>query len=829
MLFRSAVGSAVFSGLLICSSVDGLSTITSKPPVNNFPDITTAVNEFFNVVGSVRSAKVFEAPVRQEGVKLYIATDGDFDHERPGNGGIRLLDYQSDGHAIDDAIRLAEGMTRKHDMFRTGFSGAKLVANTDIPLDEIKRKALMEDIATALEVLSGSVYTGCDLNTGDRDMDYLTEATNEQYVLAGRDSAVDTNVATAASVIGSILGLIESHESDGVKISDLTFTVQGCGKVGSTVARELVRLGAKKVQTCDIREGASGIEGCVPIEDWASTPCDFLVPCANSLAITEDVAASFPEGVRFCTGATNSPFATAQAKSIFAERGVFHVPESISSAGAILADSVEWYDIDLYQTVEPTLMYGWIRGLSQKKARNMVELSEKNSNRMEGITPDVVPSRKGDPIGKTFPEWIEENTKKTETLIVGGGMAGCSTAFALAEKNVDSVLVERGSSLAPPTASSNGDSRMYRKMYSDEFFSKMQATALERWKDVEERSGETLLQKNGLLFYGEDTGETVEGSVLGAKKTMENLGLEHTFFETGDEIAEEYPALKGCEGMPYSGVYEADAGHIRASKACAAMARVAEATCDVRTDTKLTSLSVHENGVTATTEDGLTIEADNAVVAAGPWTNSVLESAGLPEINVKVWEIQWAHYRVKKSAAASIPQAFHFRKGQSPEDGGLYYVFPASATESLKSETGDDDDDDDYTYVKVGVDFPSGGDMEGMDAFDYEGSSKVLELMDGWVAEHLPDVEDRVESFTSPYTMTDDSYFVMDKVDDKVAVFSGGSGRAFKFGPLIGDCMASLVTGDPSPIPLERFSASRDAVAAKTTTTTVEETEPALA
>ena len=640
-------------------------------------------------------------------------------------------------------------------------------------------------------------------------MDYLTEATNEQYVLAGRDSAVDTNVATAASVIGSILGLIESHSDDGVKISDLTFTVQGCGKVGSTVAKELVRLGAKKVQTCDIREGASNIAGCTPIEDWASTPCDFLVPCANSLAITEQVAATFPEGIKFCTGATNSPFASTEAKSTFAERGVFHVPESISSAGAILADSVEWYDIDLYQTVEPTLMYGWIRGLSQQKARNMVELSGKNADKMESVTADVVPSRKGDPIGKTFPEWIEENTKKTETLIVGGGMAGCSTAFALGEKNVNSILVERGASLAPSTASSNGDSRMYRKMYSDEFFSKMQATALERWKDVEDKSGETLLQKNGLLFYGEDTGETVEGSVLGAKKTMENLNLQHTFFETGEEIAKEYPSLKGCEGMPYSGVYEADAGHIKASKACAAMAKIASDVCDVHVNTKITSLDVHEDGVTATTEDGLTIKADNAVIAAGPWTNSVLESAGLPQLNLKVWEIQWAHYRVKKSVAASIPQAFHFRKGQSKEDGGLYYVFPASATESLKTENGKEDE---YTYVKVGVDFPSGGDLEGMETFDYQGSQTILDLMDGWVAEHLPDVEDRVESFTSPYTMTEDSYFVMDKVSDKVAVFSGGSGRAFKFGPLIGDCMASLITGEDAPIELERFSASRKAL-----------------
>lgn len=826
--FRTAVRSAVFSGLVFSSTVFSLSTISPRQPSQPIviPDITNAVKEFFSVVGSTRDAKVFEAPVRQEGIKLYIATDGDFDHERPGNGGIRLLDYQSDGHAIDDAIRLAEGMTRKHDMFRTGFSGAKLVANTNIALDRVKRKQLMEDIAQALEVLAGSVYTGCDLNTCDIDMDYLTEATKEQYVLAGRDSAVDTNVATAASVIGSILGLIESHkdEDGGLAISDLTFTVQGCGKVGSTVAKELVRLGAKKVQTCDIRESTADIEGCTPIKDWANTPTDFLVPCANSLAITEDIATNFPEGIRFCTGATNSPFAE-EAKEIFAERGVFHVPESISSAGAILADSVEWYDLDLYQTVEPTLMYGWIRNLSQNKARTMVELAEKVSKRMAGVVPEVVPPRKGDPIGKSFPEWIEQNTKKTETLIVGGGMAGCSTAFALGEKNVKSILVERGSSLAPPTASSNGDSRMYRKMYSDEFFSKMQATALQRWNDVEEKSGETLLQKNGLLFYGEDTGETVEGSVLGAKKTMENLNLEHTFFETGDSIADEYPALKGCKGMPYSGVYEADAGHIKASKACNAMANIAKEVCDIHLDTKIVSLDVKDEKVTATTVDGLTIKADNVVIAAGPWTNSVLESAGLPKLNVKVWEIQWGHYRVKKSVASSIPQAFHFRKGQCEVDGGLYYVFPASATESPKSSK-DVDNDDEYTYVKVGVDFPSGGDMEGMDTFNYAGSEKVLELMDGWVAEHLPDVEERVESYTHPYTMTEDSYFVMDKVADKVAVFSGGSGRAFKFGPLIGDCMAALVTGNQPPLDLERFSASRDGV---TTGKVASDKEPELA
>jgi glycine/D-amino acid oxidase-like deaminating enzyme len=53
----------------------------------------------------------------------------------------------------------------------------------------------------------------------------------------------------------------------------------------------------------------------------------------------------------------------------------------------------------------------------------------------------------------------------------------------------------------------------------------------------------------------------------------------------------------------------------------------------------------------------------------------------------------------------------------------------------------------------------------------------------------------------------------MDKVADNVAVFSGGSGRAFKFGPLIGDCMASLLTGEEAPVNLAPFSVSREALA----------------
>ena len=234
-------------------------------------------------------------------------------------------------------------MTRKHDMFRTGFAGAKIVVCVDSSkcLTQVKRKCLMKDAARALQSLEGSMYTGCDLNTSDNDMDYLTKATESKYVLAGRDSSVDTNAATATSVIGSILGTVKVMEGSLDKIKDLTFTVQGCGKVGSTVAKELVSLGSKKVYTCDLFSDLANIEGCTPVNDWTKQTCDFLVPCANSLSITEEVAKEFPDGIKYCVGAANSPFASSEAKSIFDKRGVLHIPESISSAGAILADSVE--------------------------------------------------------------------------------------------------------------------------------------------------------------------------------------------------------------------------------------------------------------------------------------------------------------------------------------------------------------------------------------------------------------------------------------------------------------------------------------------------------
>lgn len=52
---------------------------------------------------------------------------------------------------------------------------------------------------------------------------------------------------------------------------------------------------------------------------------------------------------------------------------------------------------------------------------------------------------------------------------------------------------------------------MYREVYSSKYCSNMQTEALKLWHELEQESGLQLLQKHGLLFYGDlETGETVQ-------------------------------------------------------------------------------------------------------------------------------------------------------------------------------------------------------------------------------------------------------------------------------------------------------------------------------
>jgi sarcosine oxidase len=248
------------------------------------------------------------------------------------------------------------------------------------------------------------------------------------------------------------------------------------------------------------------------------------------------------------------------------------------------------------------------------------------------------------------------------------------------------------------------------------------------------------------------------------------------------------------------------------------MARVAKerGTLEVITKCKVTDIHIKDDDkrVGVVLEDGSMIVAQSMIAAPGPWTNQFLQEQFNLSLDLDIWRIHWAHYEIDDSI--DVPQCFFFRKeSECGNDGGLYYCFPATATESCEASPG-------KKIIKVGVDFKTtkaDDEPATMDDFSYEGMDQVLAMMDGFVAEHLKGEATRVEDFVSPYTMARDSYFIMDTLPDhpNIALFSGGSGRAFKFAPLLGDCLSRLARGDTN-FPLEDiscFSINRPAVGLK--------------
>lgn len=170
-------------------------------------------------------------------------------------------------------------------------------------------------------------------------------------------------------------------------------------------------------------------------------------------------------------------------------------------------------------------------------------------------------SGSGAVIGKHMEQWKQDKVVKKDVVVIGGGMAGTAAAYQLSKLSPDKtgVVLEAGEEVAHKGGSSYGTSRMFRQMYSDPYFSELQAKSMSLWKELEEESETQLLDVNGLLFYGEaDTGETVEGSIPGALKVMQDRKIPHKFFDSPEQLSERFSPMK--PDPAHIGLFEQTAG-----------------------------------------------------------------------------------------------------------------------------------------------------------------------------------------------------------------------------------------------------------------------------
>jgi sarcosine oxidase len=366
-------------------------------------------------------------------------------------------------------------------------------------------------------------------------------------------------------------------------------------------------------------------------------------------------------------------------------------------------------------------------------------------------------------------------------VVVGLGVVGLSTALALARRGTHVVGVDRLGSGHPHT-SSTGLSRSIRVAYALPEYARLAVEALDRWAELEERSGDRLLHLTGQLDIA--PAELLAGLTAGLRAA--GAGYEEL---TGADIRRRVPEIVIPDDA--CGLLHPRAGAVLADRAMAALAAAAAAAgAELRSPERVVEVIATAHGVRVTTATGA-IDADRAVIAAGPWTAGLVGPLGvhLP--------LAPAYGQVTYFDAPAFVDVPGFVEWGQPGEGGVYgHPVPGVGYKLGFDAAGDDEWRSDTAPV------PDAGEQRRLEA---------------WVATRLPGLSGRsLRSDRHPWTMTPDGDFAIGAVG-AVTIAAGCSGHAFKFGPALGELIADASDGNPRPeaamFALDREALSRPAPA----------------
>jgi sarcosine oxidase len=325
---------------------------------------------------------------------------------------------------------------------------------------------------------------------------------------------------------------------------------------------------------------------------------------------------------------------------------------------------------------------------------------------------------------------------RTEVVVVGAGIMGSAAAYVLAREGRDVVLVEQFH-VGHKQGSSHGRSRIVRLAYPEVEFVELAKEAFVGWRELEQESGRTLLQLNGLL-------ELVEDPAQSSHDALEAAGAEHELLDA-DAARSRWPV-----GVPdgWTVLFQPEAGIVRAD--------VAHRTFVDRALAHGARLEEHRR-----VESLDELDADAVIVTAGPWVQKLV-----PDVPVRPTRETLAYFRRDGEPLPSLVWL-------DPETRGHAMYSLHDPLHGLKA----------------------GAHMSGADADpDEPGEPEpaILERIAAWVARTYPDADpEPVGAETCMYTNTADEHFIFER-RGRVVIGSPCSGHGFKFAPACGQRLAAL-------------------------------------
>lgn len=267
----------------------------------------------------------------------------------PALGGTRMYPYATIDEALDDVLRLSEGMTYKCAASDLDFGGGKAVIIGDPKKDT--SPGLFRAFGQFVDSLNGRFYTGTDMGTTTENFIEASKETNyingipEVYGGSG-----DSSIPTAQGVIYA-LEATNQYLFQSNRLGERTYAIQGLGKVGFKIAEHLLRTGATLYVTdinrtvLDlIKMTAKDTEGTVTVvasEDIYKVDADIFVPCAMGSVINNQTISCLT--VKAVVGSANNQLQNKSFAKILKERGILYAPDYIVNAGGLIQVADELY------------------------------------------------------------------------------------------------------------------------------------------------------------------------------------------------------------------------------------------------------------------------------------------------------------------------------------------------------------------------------------------------------------------------------------------------------------------------------------------------------
>jgi sarcosine oxidase len=316
----------------------------------------------------------------------------------------------------------------------------------------------------------------------------------------------------------------------------------------------------------------------------------------------------------------------------------------------------------------------------------------------------------------------------TRVAIVGAGVMGCATAWALSERGAQVTLYEQFE-LDHERGSSHGRTRIFRIAYPDAYWIRFAQDAYAGWRDLDP----DLLGLYGLI-------ELVADPELTSARALEECGVRYKLLDA-DQVRARGAVLP--EG--WTALLTSDAGVLFADRARYAFLEAASV--DVETNSRIES-----------TEE---LDADVVVVTAGSWIRDLV-----PDLPVTVTRETVAYFKREGPPPPSIVDL-------NAETGGhgMYSLHdPVHGLKAGAHHAGAEADPDSEAIP----------------------DPAIVERVAAWVSARFPEVDPNpVETQTCLYTTTTDEQFILER-RGRIVIGSACSGHGFKFAPAVGRRLAEL-------------------------------------